>query len=69
MDGLHKKIIFTLVLISINVLLIMIIWNKVIIKKFPKSDIQELGFFDALAISVFMSLVLNPRCVQNFYLE
>lgn len=46
-----------LLAIALQTFLVMIIWNNVIIKKFPKSNIQELTFWDALAISVFVSIL------------
>jgi hypothetical protein len=39
--------------------LIQIIWNYVIIKKFPHSDIQELSFFEAFAILIFFNLLTS----------
>ncbi len=39
--------------------LIMIIWNYVIIKKFPHSDIQEVTFFEAFAILIFFNLLTS----------
>jgi hypothetical protein len=46
-----------LAIIALQTYLIQVIWNKVIIKKFPESNIQTLTFWDALAISVFFSLI------------
>ena len=46
-----------LIMISISTTLIMIIWNNVIIKKFPDSNIQTLSFWDSLALAVFASLL------------
>jgi hypothetical protein len=54
-DGLIVILIISLAILALNTWLIMIIWNKVIIKKFPNSDIVELNFWDALAISVFVT--------------
>ena len=51
---------FILVLV-IGTFLVMTIWNQVIIKKFPLSMIQELSFWDALALMVFMSILI-PGC-------
>ena len=50
-------ILSVLALIALQTYLIQVIWNKVIIKKFPDSNIQTLTFWDALAISVFCSLI------------
>jgi hypothetical protein len=54
-DGLIVILIISLAILALNTWLIMTIWNKVIIKKFPNSDIVELNFWDALAISVFVT--------------
>jgi hypothetical protein len=51
------KLIVLLSVIALSTLLIMVIWNKVIIKKFPLSDIQKLNFWEALALSVFFGLI------------
>ena len=51
-------------LLALYVFIIMIIWNKVIINKFPSQNIQELNFWDALAISVFVSLLSGPRVIS-----
>jgi hypothetical protein len=56
-------IVFTAVL-SINTLLVKIIWNNVIIKKFPKQNIEKLDFWEALAMSVFFSLVQGVTLVK-----
>lgn len=50
-------IIFVLAVIALQTYLIQMIWNKVIIKKFPDSNIQNLTFWEALALSVFVSLL------------
>ena len=57
-------LVILLALIALNTYLIMIIWNKVIITKFPTSNIQKLDFWDALALSVFVSL-LSSKGVIN----
>ena len=44
-------------LIALYVFIIMIIWNHVLIKKFPQQKIEKLAFVDALALSVFVSLL------------
>ena len=45
----------------VGIFLVMTIWNRVIIKKFPLSMIQKLSFWDALALMVFVSLLI-PGC-------
>ena len=57
-------ILIGLALIALQTYLIQVIWNKVIIKKFPESNIQTLTFWDALAISVFFSLIGISRNIQ-----
>ena len=49
-------ILILLIVLVINVLLIMVIWNEVIIKKLP-GDIKKLNFWDALALGVFFSIL------------
>jgi hypothetical protein len=58
-DNIHISILMlgVLAIIALQTYLIQVIWNKVIIKKFPDSNIQTLTFWDALAISVFFSLI------------
>lgn len=58
-DNIHISILMlgVLAIIALQTYLIQVIWNKVIIKKFPDSNIQTLSFWDALAISVFFSLI------------
>ena len=50
-------IIIFLLIISIYTLLIMVIWNNVLLKKIKGLDLQKIDFWDALAISVFFSIV------------
>jgi hypothetical protein len=57
-------ILFGIIVLSLYILLIMIIWNNVIIKKFPQQNIQKLSFWDALALSIFFSL-LSGGCVRH----
>ena len=59
LDNLHMTILIAgvLAIIALQTYLIQVIWNKVIIKKFPDSNIQTVTFWDALAISVFFSLI------------
>ena len=52
-------------LIMLESFLIMIIWNKIIIKKFPLSNIQELNIWESLAISVFTALLFKGYAVVN----
>jgi hypothetical protein len=54
-------ILIGLALIALQTYLIQVIWNKVIIKKFPESNIQTLTFWDAL---VFFSLIGISRNIQ-----
>jgi len=50
-------IIAVLVILAINVLLIMVIWNNIIIKKFPNANIQTLNYWEALGIAVLCSIL------------
>jgi hypothetical protein len=61
-----NTILIALAIMVLQVFLVMIIFNKVIIKKFPSSNIQELSFWDALAICVFISLLSTPCYIKNY---
>ena len=50
-------------MLAIYAILIMIIWNNVLIKKFPSSDIQKLTFLDSIAISILTSLLFKGYTV------
>lgn len=52
-------------ILALNTYLIMIIWNKVIILKFPSADIRTLTFWDSLAISVFVTALLGQNIKIN----
>ena len=49
------------IIVSIYTLLIMVIWNKVLIKKFPLAQIQTLRFWEALAIGILGSLLTGTQ--------
>jgi len=51
------KMAVLLVVFVLSIFLIEIIWNNVLIKKFPSANIQRLTFWDSLAIAVFVSLL------------
>jgi hypothetical protein len=53
------KLAVMLVVFVLSIFLIEIIWNNVIIKKFPNANIQRLTFWDSLAIAVFVSLLTS----------
>jgi len=56
----NKGLISLLILLSfavIYIFLIQLIWNQVIVKKFPSANIQKLSFMDSLALAVFFSLL------------
>jgi hypothetical protein len=57
----YMVILIGIAILALATFLIMTIWNKVIIKKFPLSAIQKLSFWDALALMVFVS-ILVPGC-------
>lgn len=46
-----------LLTLVVSIFLIQIIWNHVIVRKFPASRIQPLTFWDSLALAVFVSLM------------
>jgi hypothetical protein len=69
MSWIGPAVIFTaLVILAINVLLIMVIWNNIIVKKFPNANIQRLNYWEALGIAVLCSIlggggrVILDRC-------
>jgi hypothetical protein len=62
MSGVNSQAVLTgmiiiLAVVALQTYLIQVIWNHVIIKKFPNANIQELSFWDALALSVFTALI------------
>ena len=58
-------IILLIIVVSVNTLIIMVIWNNVIIKKFPNSNIQKLSFWDSLGLSIFVSVLAGSgRCFK-----
>lgn len=61
MDNKTQKILIgllvMLIVLSIISTIVMLIWNKIIIKKFPTLLIQEINFFEALAIIIFCHIL------------
>lgn len=64
--GLLVMLVVVVVILAIETFLIMLIWNKVIIKKFPTQHIQPLSFWDALALSVFFGLLAGTGKALTF---
>lgn len=60
-----KEFVLLLVLISINTLFIMIIWNNVLLTKVKGAQLQKLNFLDALAIGAFFSIVYRCPTIIN----
>jgi hypothetical protein len=54
-----------LITIIVQSLMVMVIWNNVLIKKFPLSKIQKLNFFDALAITVLTSILFGSTYISG----
>ena len=50
-------------ILAIESYLVMIIWNNVIIKKFPGANIEELSFWDALGLIVIISILFPGNIV------
>ncbi len=48
-----------LAIIAFNTFLIMIIWNNIIIKKFPDSNIQKLNFLESFGLAIFVSILFG----------
>ncbi len=53
------------VVVLVNVGLFMLIWNNVLIPKFPSANIQQVTFPEALAISVFVGLLTGHQSVVH----
>ena len=64
-ENLILALVASVAVIAISTALIMVIWNNVLIKKFPSSNIQKLDFWDALALSVFVWLLTGSQTVIN----
>ena len=52
-----KKLLGFVAVVVFYCFLIMIIWNKVIVKKFPNSNIQQLTYWDSVLLYIFVSVV------------
>ena len=61
-------LVIAIIVIAIETYLVMVIWNDVIINKFPDAKIQELTFWDALAVMVLFSILFPSTIVyaNNF---
>lgn len=51
------RILILVAVFILSIFLIEIIWNNVLIKKFPNARIQRLTFWDSLAMALFVSLL------------
>lgn len=56
-------LVVAILVVVICTALIQLIWNKVLIKKFPQSNIQKLSFFDALAIGVLSAILFSSSVI------
>jgi len=56
-------LLIAIIIVAIETYLVMVIWNDVIIKKFPSASIQELSFWDALSIMVLFSILCPTTIV------
>ena len=61
-----KKLLGFVAVVVLYFFLIMIIWNKIIVKKFPNSNIQQLTYWDSVLLSIFVSVV-STRIFSSFY--
>jgi uncharacterized membrane protein len=50
-------------LLALETYLVMVIWNNIIVKKFPNANIQELSFWDGLGLMVFISIMFPHTVV------
>jgi|688.fasta_scaffold163514_2 hypothetical protein len=64
--NIFKKLLGFVAVVVFYCFLIMIIWNKVIVKKFPNSNIQQLTYWDSVLLSVFVSVV-STGIFSSFY--
>ena len=62
-----KKLLGFSAVVVLYFFLIMIIWNKIIVKKFPNSNIQQLTYWDSALLSVFIAVVHTPGIFSSFY--
>lgn len=71
MENYKVILLFSIIIgfIALQTYLIQIIFNKVIIPKFPSSNIKDLSFWDALAISVLAALLSSSQNIVNFNYE
>jgi hypothetical protein len=63
--SLFTGLILLLSMIAIYTLLIMVIWNTVLLVKVKGANLQKLNFLDALAVSVFFSIITGSTTVIN----
>jgi hypothetical protein len=59
--------IITILMIMISAYIVMIVWNHVLIKKFPRSDIQELTYSEALAIMIACHILSSSSMIRCMY--
>lgn len=64
--NISKKVLGFVAVTVLYFFLIMLIWNRVIVKKFPNSNIQQLSYWDSLLLSVLFSLV-STGIFSSFY--
>lgn len=67
MEKYHSILLLVAIILGVVALqtyLIQIIFNKVVIKKFPSANIKELSFWDALAISILCALLSSPQVIN-----
>jgi hypothetical protein len=50
-------VISMIIILILYTLLVMLIWNNILIKKFPNSNIQKLDFLESLALAVFFTIM------------
>jgi hypothetical protein len=52
-------IIAAIIIVAIEILLVMVIWNHIIVKKFPNSNIQPLTYWESFAIIILCHIYLE----------
>jgi len=62
-------IIVWLGILALEIWLVSYIWNKVLIKKFPASNIQKLSFWDSLGMIVLFNLLAGGGYHLHYYIS
>jgi NADH:ubiquinone oxidoreductase subunit 6 (subunit J) len=64
--ALGLTIVIVVAIIALFTFLIMLIWNNVLIKKFPTWKMQKLSFWDALWLAIFFGVLGSASSFFRF---